>query len=226
MKSFSFAVLAAAVAATAAPPAFAQDEEVNFTGVRLEARAGWDNVRGRITLPDPDDEDATIVARANDSPIGYGAELGYDRQLGPIVLGAYAGVDYSGAERCLEIVEDDLGCLESGRNLYAGARAGIVIGRSLLVYAKGGYTRGRTAFGYDGDTDSATNEIFVLRGPRSGYHFGGGVELAFTPNFYGRAEYARTRLDGVTWVDPDDDDFIVGLRARRQQVTFGIGIRY
>lgn len=226
MKILSFAALLATVAAATATPAFAQDGEVSLTGVRIEARVGIDKVRGGVTLPDPDDDDATISARASDSPIGYGAELGYDQQLGRLVVGAYAGIDTSGAERCVEIAEDDLGCLASGRNLYAGVRAGFVIGNNLLVYAKGGYTRARTSLAYDGDTDSATNITYVIRGPRGGYHVGGGVELAFTPNFYGRVEYAQTRLNGTTWVNPADDDFIVGLRSRRQQVTAGIGLRF
>jgi opacity protein-like surface antigen len=61
---------------------------------------------------------------------------------------------------------------------------------------------------------------------RNGYHFGGGLELAFTPNFYGRVEYVQTRYSRLSWVDPTDDDFTVGIRARRQQVTAGLGLRF
>jgi outer membrane immunogenic protein len=224
MKISIFAVLLAASAM--ASPAFAQDDETSFTGLRLEARGGWDNVRSRVTIPDPDDADETVSVRATDSAPGYGAEIGYDVQLGRIVVGAYGGVDASGALRCAVVTEDDLACVDTGRNITAGVRAGAVIGSNLLVYAKGGYSNGGIGFNYDADTDVATSRVVADNRARNGYHFGGGVELAFTPNFYGRLEYEQTRYSRLTWVDPTDDDFILGIRARRQQVTAGLGFRF
>ena len=50
--------------------------------------------------------------------------------------------------------------------------------------------------------------------------------MAFTPNFYGRLEYVRTRYQRLATVDPLDDDIEVGLRTRRNQVTAGIGLRF
>jgi outer membrane immunogenic protein len=177
-------------------------------------------------MPDPDDADETITVSTSQDKAGYGAELGYDVQLGPVVVGAYVGVDNSGTSRCLEIVGDDLGCLESGRNLYAGGRAGIVVNDNILIYGRGGYSRGRHSLAYDGDTDVATNPIYVIADSSGGTHYGGGVEMAFTPNFYGRVEYVRTRYNRTEWVSPADDDFIVGIRARRNQVFAGIGLRF
>ncbi len=214
------------VATVAASPAFAQEEGSNFTGVRFEARAGSDRFGGRITMTDPADGDETITVSSNRSKAGYGAELGYDAQLGSVVVGAYAGLDNSGSSHCLEIVGDDLGCLESGRNLYAGARAGVVIAGNLLVYGRGGYSRARYSLVYDGDTDVTTNPIYVIADSAGGTHYGGGVEMAFTPNFYGRVEYVRTRYDRLETVNPLDDDIAVGIRTRRNQVTAGIGLRF
>lgn len=227
MKIRCFALLFAASATVAAAPAFAQEEEgPNFTGVRFEARAGSDSFSGRITMPDPAQANTTITAASRQSKAGYGAELGYDAQLGPVVVGAYAGLDNSGTSDCLEIVGDDIGCLETGRNIYAGARAGVVVAGNLLVYGKGGYSRSRYSLAYDGDTDVAANPIYVLSDNAGGYHYGGGLEMAFTPNFYGRVEYVRTRYDRLNTVSPLDDDIAVGISTRRNQVTAGIGLRF
>lgn len=222
MKISLFAVLLAASAA--ATPAFAQENESNFTGVRFEARAGWDSFGGRVTMTDPDDADETITVSSSQDKAGYGAELGYDFQLGPVVVGAYAGVDNSSTSRCFEIVGDDIGCLESGRNLYAGGRAGVVVAGNVLIYGRGGYSRGRYSLVHVPDTDVATN--YVIADTAGGYHYGGGVEMAFTPNFYGRIEYVRTRYDRLDTVSPLDDDIDVGIRTRRNQVFAGVGLRF
>jgi outer membrane immunogenic protein len=224
MKISFFAALLAAM--TAATPAFAQDEAVNFTGLRFEARAGLDKVRSRVTVPDPDHADQTVTVGANDSAPGYGAEIGYDAQLGRLVIGAYGGVDASSALRCAVVTEDDLACVDTGRNFTAGVRAGFVVGHNLLVYAKGGYSNGGIGFNYDADTDHPNSRVVASNGSPNGWHAGGGLELAFTPNFYGRLEYVRTHYSNLTWVDPTDDDFIVTIGARRQQVTAGLGIRF
>jgi len=227
MKIRAYAASLAAAATMAAMPAAAQQqEESNFTGFRLEARAGWDSFGGRIGMTDPDDEDETITVSTSQDKAGYGAELGYDFQLGPVVIGAYAGIDNSGTSSCLEIVGDDFGCLESGRNLYAGGRAGVVVNGNILIYGRGGYSRARYSLAYDGDTDSATNPIFIIADSAGGTHYGGGVEMAFTPNFYGRLEYIRTRYDRLETVNPLDDDLAIGIRARRNQVFAGIGLRF
>jgi outer membrane immunogenic protein len=226
MKNSFFAILLAASAVAASSPAVAQDNETSFTGLRFEARGGWDNVRSRVTIPDPDHADQNVTARATDSAPGYGAEIGYDAQLGRLVVGAYGGVDASGALGCAVVTEDDLACVDTGRNITAGARAGFVVGSNLLVYARGGYSNGGIGFNYDADTDVATNRVVADNRARNGYHFGGGLELAFTPNFYGRVEYVQTRYSRLTWVDPTDDDFVVGIRARRQQATAGLGFRF
>jgi outer membrane immunogenic protein len=225
MKISFFAVLLAA-ATTAASPAFAQDNEASFTGLRFEARAGLDKVRGRVTIPDPDDADETVTAGATDNAPGYGAEIGYDAQLGRLVVGAYVGVDASSALGCAVVTEDDLACVDTGRNITAGGRAGFVIGSNLLVYARGGYSNGEVGFNYDADTGEANSRVVASSASRNGWHAGGGLELAFTPNFYGRLEYVQTRYSRLTWVDPSDDDFIVAIGTRRQQVTAGLGVRF
>ena len=67
-----YLALLTVAAAFVATPAMASD----FAGVRTEATAGVDDVTGGV--------DATDVA--------YGAALGYDLQLGKVVVGAEATV--------------------------------------------------------------------------------------------------------------------------------------
>jgi len=225
MKTSIFAGLLA-VAATTASPAFAQDEDgPNFTGVRFEARVGNDNVGARVTMPDPAHANTTITASSSKSRIGYGAEIGYDYRLGPVVVGAYLGIDNSGTSDCFAIVGSDRGCVETGRNLYAGGRAGVVVNHNLLIYGRGGLSRSRYSLSYD--AVATTNSVdYIIADTAGGTHYGGGVEMAFTPNFYGRVEYVRTRYDRLDTENPLNNNIDVSIRTRRNQVSAGLGFRF
>lgn len=225
MKTSIFAGLLV-TAVTTANPAFAQDDNgPNFTGVRFEARAGHDSFSGDVTITGPAPATTTHTGGSRNGKIGYGAELGYDYQLGPIVVGAYAGIDRSNSSGCFAIVGSDVGCIDSGRNIYAGARAGVVIGRNLLIYGRGGYSRSRYSLSYD--AVATTNSVdYVIADTAGGKHYGGGVEMAFTPNFYGRVEYVRTRYDRLDTENPLNNNIDVSIRTRRNQVTAGIGMRF
>lgn len=100
-KCLTLLTVAAAFAAT---PAMASD----FAGVRVEATAGVDDVTGGV--------DATDVA--------YGAALGYDLQLGKVVVGAEAT-----AANVFD--RADLG---------AAARLGYVLNENVLAFTRVGYT--------------------------------------------------------------------------------------
>lgn len=171
------ATSALALLAATAAPAFAQDTTPpadTFTGPRVEAVAGWDHVGG--------------LGSGQDGFV-YGAALGYDKQFGHFVLGAEGEV--TGA------TTKDSG-VSAGRDLYAGARVGVVVGQSTLLYGKGGYTNARVSFlgtgiNYDG------------------YRIGGGIEHDFG-RFYGKVEYRYSRYE-----DAD---------LNRDQVTAGLGVRF
>lgn len=100
-KCLTLLTVAAAFAAT---PAMASD----FAGARVEATAGVDDVTGGV--------DATDVA--------YGAALGYDLQLGKVVVGAEAT-----AANVFD--RADLG---------AAARLGYVLNENVLAFTRVGYT--------------------------------------------------------------------------------------
>lgn len=119
MKKF---VLAAAFAAGVAAPAMAQDNAA-FTGFRVEALAGYDNVN--------------VSGVKNPDGVLYGIGAGYDAQLAGVVVGIEADITDSTTK--LKLVGPDV---ESDRDLYVGGRIGTVVGSGLL-YVKAGYTNAR-----------------------------------------------------------------------------------
>jgi outer membrane immunogenic protein len=169
------ATSALALIAATATPAFAQDtgSTDTFTGPRVEAVAGWDHVGAQ-----GDGEDGLV----------YGAAIGFDKQLGHIVLGAEGEVAGS--------TVDDSG-VHAGRDLYAGGRIGFVVGNSTLIYGKGGYTNARVSF-------SGTGVNF------DGYRIGGGVEHDFG-RFYGKVEYRYSRYEDA---DLNRDQVVAGVGVR------------
>src|SRR5688572_16535394 len=115
-------LLAGLLAATAAGPALAQ-EAAPFSGVRVEGVAGYDT---------------TDVEGAGSDGVTYGAQLGYAVQSGGAVFGVEAEATDSTIDECVSDVDlagDEL-CVEAGRDLYVGGRAGAAVSRNVLVYAK------------------------------------------------------------------------------------------
>ena len=218
----SVALLTAASLAAIATPAMAQDEANTFTGLWGGVIGGYDTSRAGSSTDDDANED-------NDQSIdgfGYGVQLGYDVDLGGVVVGAEA--EYSDSTAGVEFDEGDpetfgLGNVETGRDLYFGARIGAKVGPNAMVYAKGGYTNtkyevrasdGTTEFTQDFDTD--------------GYRLGAGAEYALGRNAFVKLEYRYSNysegevdFDGAA---DDSDRFDIDLD--RHQVMAGVGFRF
>lgn len=188
-----------------AAPAHAQ-----FTGPRIEARLAYDSVEAAIENGDP------FATADGESAISYGGELGYDVQLGSVVVGAYAGLEGSNLRTCNQVFGNDEGCIGQGRNLYVGARAGVAIAPRVLIFGKAGYSNGSIDVSYDGSgfDDFAVNEDF------GGHHLGIGGEIAVAAGLYGRIEYVHTDY-GEFQFDADE----VGKFARGQLMV-GAGLRF
>lgn len=228
------ALVAAALAATATP-AFAQD----LSGFRIEGRAAWEQVGADTAIPNPDfDEDddesgpEIFTAADDDSGIAYGVELGYDFQVGSgLVIGAYAGAELSDSRACTQLIEDDMACSDLKRTFTAGARVGVPLGQSSLIYAKGGYSNGKFDVAYDPDVtdndDEEPGETFAFSESRGGFHVGAGVEVGLTGGLYGKLEYVYTDFGGASFVVGDEDDSpILDVKSDRHQVGVGIGLRF
>ncbi|KKC24721.1 outer membrane protein [Sphingomonas sp. SRS2] len=115
-------VLAAALAAGFAAPAMAQDNAA-FTGFRVEALLGYDNVN--------------VSGLKNPDGVLFGVGIGYDLAVGGVVVGLEA--DATDSTSKFKLVGPDI---QTDRDLYIGGRVGTVVGSGLL-YVKAGYTNAR-----------------------------------------------------------------------------------
>jgi outer membrane immunogenic protein len=168
--------LTAVLLATAftATPAFAQDPAPSMGGFRIEAIGGYDSARIE------DNEDGGIV---------YGVGVGYDFQIGRAVLGIEGEATESTNQGCASdvfLIGDSV-CAEAGRELYVGGRAGVIVGRNILLYAKAGYTNARFNIDYDDGTVAGTNN-FSFSQNLDGVRVGAGAQFGIGRNAYFRAE--------------------------------------
>lgn len=195
MKKFAFA--AAALLATAATPAFAQDGATVYVGPVV----GYDNVK----ISDGTDSES-------DDGILYGITAGVDFDLGP---GMFAGLEAeltdSGVGESIDdvLVAGDRVSLEAGRNIYVGARLGAAVG-SAKVYVKGGYANGKIEGSYD-DTVTVVSDSDEL----DGWVLGTGAQFDVSP-FVLRLEYRYTDYN-----DLEAFGVNTGLNVSRHQVVAG-----
>ncbi|WP_010546185.1 outer membrane protein [Sphingomonas elodea] len=154
-----FAVTALALMASATP-ALAQD--ATFQGPRVEAIAGWDNVKS----------DGVSA-----SGFVYGGAAGYDLQRGNLVAGIDGEITGMTTDKTLGTV-----LVKGGRDLYAGVRLGYVVAPGTLLYGKVGYDNSRI-IGRSGALRVTDN--------LDGVRVGGGVERSFG-HYYGKVEYRYT----------------------------------
>ncbi len=228
MKKGIALILASASATALAVPAAAQDNSA-FTGPRIEGIAGYDiSKAGSSVDNDLNDEDDQSI-----DGFMYGVGVGYDVAVGGVVLGAEAELSTSTAET--EIVDGDLedlgfgAQLETGRDIYVGARAGILAAPNALLYVKGGYTNAR----YNLLADNGTSEIETDL-DLDGWRVGAGAEYAVSENTFVKLEYRYSKYNEGEF-DFNDDDFFdtdTGESDRfdadldRHQVAVGVGLRF
>lgn len=226
----------------AAPPAF------TWTGFYLGANAGysWNRSQTRYGYSLANTADfaefnaARLVpqqlGRDNDSFV-VGGQLGYNHQIGWLVLGAEADLQYLGARQqaaYATTVTDGIG----SATVTTGTRSsidwlGTVRGRvgvafdRVLVFATGGVAFGRssdrttiTSVGFDDDGTFSGAWFGQQSGTRAGWTLGGGVEYALTQNVTLKAEYLYYDLGrakhAVTGFSTDPDDEFLGANARRK----------
>jgi len=191
------ALLASAAIAT---PALAQDgpasapEGKEFQGFKILAVTGIDHVTG---------------SGDNQTGLSYGGVVGYDYQAGKAVFGVEGEIDGSTAKDCVNnaVAAGDRLCVKAGRDLYAGVRAGVVVGNKALLYVKGGYANGRI------DATYTLNNATTKSGQNlDGWRVGTGVELPVANNLLVRAEYRYTNYS--------DTDLA------RHQGLIGVGVKF
>ena len=222
MKKGIALLLAAGSAMALAVPAQAQDDR-GFSGPWIAAVGGYDKNQAGDTTDDDVNEDNDQSAEG----IVWGGAVGYDMDLGTMVIGAEAELTESTADTQSEDGDPEtfgLGSVEAGRDIYVGARAGFKATPNTLLYAKGGYTKARYGFlGTDGEVD------YRQRIDVDGWRAGAGVEQKLGANAFAKLEYrysnySKAELDFEADGVDDSDQFDVDLD--RHQVLAAVGWRY
>jgi outer membrane immunogenic protein len=213
-------VVATLLAGTAvASPALAQDVGPTFTGPRVEAILGYDHVGAGSDVDNNNGRDDQSI-----DGLLYGVGAGYDVNLGSAVVGVEGEYTDSTAKSDRFDLTDQFGFgrVSQGRDLYIGARAGILANPNTLVYVKGGYTNTKLNV-LAGDSDETTDTAFKL----DGWRIGGGVERAINQNTFAKVEYRYSKydsahidyMDGATSSEFDID-------TDRHQVVASVGWRF
>lgn len=191
---------AAALTVAVATPGHAQTADTaDFSGFRLEALAGYDNLSAG---GDGSDGFVYGIAAGYDAPVGR-ARLGVEAEIADATTDARA--------RGVLVANDSLRA-EAGRDLYLGVRAGYVLSPRAMLYAKAGYTNARLATTYVAGTATVRDARNL-----DGFRLGAGVEYALSRNVYAKAEYRYSHYgeqDGIA------------LDADRHQLMAGVGVRF
>ena len=215
-------MIAALVASTGlAAPAFAQTAtDPVFTGPRIAVLGGYDSIRpGSSEDSDLDGDDQSVDGFL------YGGEIGYDFAAGGALVGVEAEI--TGATGKVETSTTDpnffgFGRVDKGRDIYVGARAGILAAPSTLVYVKGGYTNARlNVLASNGEDELDSN--FKLEG----WRIGAGVEQAIGTNMFAKLEYRYSKYGDAEFEYPDGAETgTFDIDTDRHQVVAGVGFRF
>ena len=182
--------------ATAPAPYVAQVPVFTWTGLYAGVNAGygWGTQKGAA--------DATF-GKLDGAPVG--GTVGYNYQMGQIVLGAEGDMDWSNAK-------NTNGAFVSKQTSIGTARGriGYAVDR-VLLFTTGGYAGGAV----DRTVGAASAKDW-----HNGYALGGGMEYAFTNNVSAKAEYLYTDLASKS------DTAALPSRAGLTQNTVRMGVNY
>lgn len=220
---YATVLLVAGSALSISAPAMAQSVvDGTFTGPRVEILGGYDSSSAGSSI----DDDSSVDNDQSIEGVVYGGGLGYDFNAGGVVLGVEG--EYTGSTADVEFQDGDfegfgLGNVETGRDLYIGARVGLLAQPDLLVYAKGGYTNAkyniRSTFGtetFDEDIDA------------DGYRVGAGVEYAMNERSFVKLEYRYSNYSDaeIDYAGDAPDTANFDIDTDRHQVVAGVGFRF
>jgi outer membrane immunogenic protein len=205
--------------ATVATPALAQDVNPTFTGPRVEAILGYDHVGAGSDFDNDNGRDDQSI-----DGLLYGVGVGYDVNLGSAVVGVEGEYTDSTAKSDRYDPTDQFGFgrVSQGRDLYVGARAGILADPATLVYVKGGYTNSKLNV-LAGNTNETTDTAFKL----DGWRIGGGVERAINANTFAKVEYRYSNYtDGKLDFPNGATSERFNIDTDRHQVVASVGWRF
>ncbi|RVQ68904.1 porin family protein [Croceicoccus ponticola] len=221
-KIVALLVAGTAFGAIAMPAAAQNMQGGNFSGPRVEAIIGYDASQAGSTsdneLNDQDDQDIDGLL--------YGVGIGYDMDMGGLVLGIEG--EYTDSTAKTEFSDGGdyegfgLGRVDTGRDLYVGARLGAKVAPDLLAYVKGGYTNTKfNVLATDGETE-LEQDINT-----DGWRAGAGLEYAMSDNMFTKIEYRySTYKEGEFENGEMTDSERFDIDTDRHQVVASIGMRF
>ena len=204
------------------PAAASAQDRAPFTGPRVEGIVGYDNLRSG-----EDDDGVNTAENEGDESIdgvAYGVGVGFDFDVGGVVLGVEGSYLESEAEQEFGETIDGtefLGNINVGRDLYIGGRVGVAVTPRTLVYGKAGYTNTKIESAYTSSTDSVDFDTTV-----DGWRLGAGVEQMLGRNLYLKGEYSYSNYNGLAFDDDLFGDENVDINLDRHQVTASLGFRF
>lgn len=209
-------LLAATTTLAAAAPAFAQDVSP-FRGPRVEGRIGYEFVNSGVRATREFGERGMFGDDASGEQEMLGFEAGYDMQVSGFVVGGYAGVDLTDTTISSPASPYEF---DTGKNFTLGVRGGVALIPDVLVYAKGGYSRGKLNEKFLAGSDPALFDGY--KSGRNGFHVGTGFEVALPSRFYAKAEYVYSHYKSYDVGTVNE----LELRFNRHQLLAGAGVRF
>ena len=174
------------IAAFLALPAAAQAQDVDrspFAGPHIGIEVNKDFNRAKQA-----DAPATVNS-AKRSGYGVRGAIGYDAALANVaIVGVEAGIGTGGRTISQPSLASGTYRINPGLTYDLTARAGFTPTSNILIYGRGGYRWLRTKQDIVGQV--AGNRSFKLT--EKGFTYGGGLEVAVTPNVSLRSEFDRT----------------------------------
>ena len=176
-----------------------------FTGAHIGVEAGWESREIDGSVPT---DTSTVVLQAKRENVYYGVVAGYDRQFGPLVIGAEAGFSTAGKTLRAPIGTGGTLAIDPRYRLDLSARAGVAVMPRLLAYGRIGYSLERSRI--SGLVDGQNAPLASQKVTTDGVSYGGGMEYALVDGLSVRAEYRRTELDGAQ----HNTRLLAGITAR------------
>ncbi len=173
-------------------------------------------------------------ATNNLSGVLGGAQLGYNWQTGPVVLGIETDFQFTGMKGTLQAPTCPAGICGATTNASYSQKLpwfGTVRGRvgyaqdSWLIYGTGGYAYARLETEASASA-GATSANLSQAETRSGWAVGGGVELAFARNWTARMDYLYVDLGRTNTTLAIPGIATIGEDSRVTQNVVRLGVNY
>ncbi len=230
---------------TTDPTSTASEQPVAWTGVWAALEGGALFGNDKLSAEYFDDHGPDHGASLGGSIDGLGssglfgeASLGFDKQMGRVVLGVFAGINIDDSEFVAEVhashKDDGAGAEVAFSKKWGGvlgARAGFLLTSHTLLYGEGGYAFGEmeklTFSAHETGGDSVSGEIFPKQDTDlKGYFAGAGIESALGSGWFARASGRYVKYDDLNLFSVAEDGDSFSLSQKREEGIAKAGVVY